>query len=249
VAAAFVLATALAAVPNAGPAVDVLRLLHSGVDYHKDTSHSFFLAGAQSVMCARNSGIYAGALLFVVWAWVSGLGRAQGFPPLRVGLALALFVGVMAADGFNSLAAELGYPTPYAPATALRLGTGLLAGVAVAAYFLPVLNGLLWRASDERPVLPGYRSLPLALLMPSALWLGVVLRVDALALPVALLTTVATLGLFGGVNLLFLILVLRKDRQFGRAGELLRPGAAALALASAQLALLAWVVRAVVSKA
>ncbi|MDP9381717.1 MAG: DUF2085 domain-containing protein [Chloroflexota bacterium] len=234
---------ALALVPNTQAVIAALRLFHSGVDYHEDASHSFFLAGAQSVMCARNTGIYTGALLLFLWAWASGRGRAQGFPPLRLGLALALLFGVMVADGVNSLVAEIGYPTPYEPTIPLRLGTGLLAGVAVGPYFLPVLNGLLWRDADARPALPSYRALLGVVLLAALLWLAVVLGIDALALPVALLTTGATLALFGGVNLLFLLLALRRDNRVERVRDLLWPGAVALSLALVQLSLLSWLVR------
>lgn len=232
----------LGALPVSGPVIQALGALHSGLYHHEGESHSFVLGGQQSVLCARNTGIYVGALLAVLGIGVSGRGSATGAPPLRVGVVLALFVGVMAADGFNSLADDLGYPTPYEPSTALRLGTGLLAGIAVGAYFLPVLNGLLWRDADPRRVLPDLRALPPLLAAPAALWLVVMLGIDALALPVALLTATASLLLFGGVNLLFLVLLLRLDNRYGRARELLPPAAAAASVAAVQLALLAWAV-------
>ena len=240
-----VLVSVLGGLGGAGPVIHALRLLHSGVDYHEDASHSFFLAGAQSIICARNTGIYCGAFLTVLWAWAAGRGRAQGLPPLRVGLVLALLFGTMVADGFNSLAADLGYPSPYAPTTALRLGTGLLAGTAAGVYFLPVLNGLLWREPDERPVVPGYGALGRLLLPQLALWLAVMLGLDTLALPVALLTTAASLALLGGINLIFIVILLKLDNRVARLGQLLRPGTAALAVALVQLGLLAWLVRAV----
>jgi hypothetical protein len=105
-----------------------------------------------------------------------------------------------------------------------------------------VLNGLLWRDSDTRCVLPDLWVLPPLLAAPAALWLVVILGLDALALPVALLTAAASLLLFGGVNLLFLVLLLRLDNRFRRARELLRPGAVAASVAVVQLALLAWAV-------
>lgn len=233
---------ASASAPVAGPVIDALRWAHSGVDYHPDASHSFFLAGRQSVQCARNTGLYTGALLLLASAWATGRGRTTRFPSRPVALALALGFGVMVLDGLNAVLGDLGYPTPYRPTIWGRLGTGLLAGVAVAAAALPVANGILWRAPDRRPIVPGLRALGAALLAPLLLWIGVVLRVDTLALPVALLTTAATLVLFGGVNLLVLVLARRAENRYAAAPEIARPFGAGVALAVAQVGLLAWLV-------
>lgn len=237
---------AVGSLPGAAPLIDGMRLLHSGVDYHPDATHSFFLNGRQSVICARNTGIYTGAFLTMLWAWATGRGRAQGFPPLRMGVVLATFVGIMAADGFNSLAADMGYPSVYEPTNPLRLLTGLLAGVAVTAYFLPVVNSLFWREPREGAVLGDFRSLCALLGLLAILWLVVVLGVDAFALPVAGLTTAASLVLFGAVNLLFLVLILKRENGYDRARDLLFPASMALLLSLAQLTLLAWVMRAFV---
>lgn len=236
----FVAATGL--IPP-GAVMEKLRLLHSGVDYHPDSTHSFFLSGQQSVICSRNTGIYTGALLTMAWAWAANRGRALSFPPIRIGIVLALFVGIMAADGFNSLAADIGYPSAYEPSNWLRLGTGLLAGAAIVLYFLPVLNSLLWREGQYQPVIGSPRSLGALLMWPAALWLLVTLHVDVVALPVALLTTTASLVLFGSLNLLFLTVILHRENRFRRVHDLLRPALASLALALAQLVALAFIVQ------
>lgn len=225
------------------PVMEALRLLHSGVDYHPDSTHSFFLDGQQSVICARNTGIYAGALLTLMWAWATGRGQALGFPPLRIALVLALFVGVMVADGFNSLTMDLEYPTPYQPHNLLRLGTGLLAGLAVGAYVLPVVNSIIWRNGTQRAVVPGFGSLGALLTCLGLLWAVVALRLDAFALPVAALTTAASFVLFGIVNVLFLVLILRRENRYAGAHDLARLGAVAVVIALAQLAILAVIVR------
>ncbi|MEJ7653460.1 MAG: DUF2085 domain-containing protein [Chloroflexia bacterium] len=207
-----------------GPVFRVLRVLHSGVDYHPDSTHSFFLSGEQSIICARNSGLYAGALLAVVWAWATGRGRAIEFPQLRVAIVLAIFVLAMALDGFNSVAWDIGYATPYDPTNPLRLATGLLAGAAVGTYFLPVLNGLIWRSSLPSSALPGYRSLVGLTLVLAGYWAVVTLGLDVFALPVALTTAGASFVLFGGANLIFLLLLRRSENTMDRARDLLRPG-------------------------
>ncbi len=228
-------------------AMDAMRLLHAGVDYHPDSTHSFFLGGEQSVQCARNSGIYIGAFLTLPWAWLTGRGRASGFPPIRLGMVLALGFGLMVADGINSLVADLGYSAAYPPSTALRLGTGLLAGTAAGWYFLPVVNGLLWRQSDERPAIRGARWMAGLLAVECSLLLAILLDVAWLAVPVAALTSVASVTLFGSVNLLLLVLILRSDNRYENVRELASPAAVAACAALVQLGLLAVLVRTVVA--
>jgi uncharacterized membrane protein len=229
---------------GATPAViGALRLLHSGLYYHPDNSHSLYPDGYQSVLCARNTGIYAGALLAGLWALATGRGRAGGLPARGPGVALALGFAAMAADGLNSLVDDIGLRALYAPTNELRLATGLLAGLAVGVCFLAVINSLLWRAPAPRPVVPDWRSLGGLLLAPAALWLGLALGLPALSLPLAVLTAAASLALFGAVNLLFLSLVLRWENRFDRAGQLGAPAAIAVAVAVLQLGGLAWLVQ------
>ena len=239
--------TASIAALGTGRAMDAMRLLHAGVDYHPDSSHSFVLDGQQSVQCARNTGIYLGAFLTLPWAWLSGRGRATGLPPIRMGMVLALCFGIMVADGVNSLAAELGYDAVYSPTTALRLGTGLLAGTAAGWYFWPVLNSVVWQQHDERPVLRGVNWLLALLGIELSVWLAVLLEVNWLAVPLAVLTSAASLTLFGGVNLLLLVLLLRSENRYRRVGDIARPATVALSAALTQLLLLAALVRVVVA--
>lgn len=228
-------------------AMDVMRLLHAGVDYHPDPSHSFFLGGERSVQCARNTGIYLGAFLTLPWAWVTGRGRATGFPPMRLGMVLALCFGIMVADGVNSLVADLGYRAAYPPNTGLRLGTGLLAGTAAGWYFLPVLNGVLWQQVDERPVNRGVFWMVALWAIELGIWLAVIIEVDWLVVPMAALTSAASLTLFGSVNLLLLILLLRSENRYERVQDLVRLISVAICAATMQLGLLAVLVRLVVA--
>ncbi len=226
----------------AGPVIGFLRALHSGVDYHSDSTHHLFLGGHQSIICARNTGIYVGALLTWFWAWGSGKGRACRFPPFRVAAVLALLVGVMAADGLNSLVADMGYQPAYSPHNLLRLATGLGAGTAVAAYLLPVVSSVLWCSAPEEPILPSIRALLALLGLQAALWVIVALRVALFALPLALLTTLASLVLFGAINLLVIVVLRGWDNTFDTVRQIMQPGGAAVALALVEMAALALVI-------
>lgn len=231
---------------GADRAVGALRLLHGGVDYHPDASHSLLLGGSESVMCARNTGIYCGVLLTALWAWTSGRGTACRFPPRRVMLALGALAGIMAVDGLNSLLADMGYWSAYEPSNLLRLATGLGAGVAAGAVFVPVLNGLLWTAPRGEPFVPSLRALLALLAWQAAFYAPVAVGIGALALPLALATTGASLALFGGVNLLALLIVLRRENAYRRVREAIPLVGVAVGLALLELAGLAWLVRGVI---
>lgn len=236
--------TLLGMAVDPGGAVWAMRMLHSGVDYHPDSTHSLMLDGYRSVICARNTGIYVGALFSVAWLWVSGRGRMAGFPPLRVTLLLALGFAAMAFDGWNSLMLDLGRWHPYTPNNELRLATGLLAGTAVGPFLVPVLGTLLWREMYAAPSVASLRQLG-ALLVPSALlWAGAASGLGVLALPVAVLTTAASIVLFGAVNLIVVLSL----AGYEPAANDLRPAArlllAATVLTLAELGALAFLVQA-----
>jgi|GEM_PF-1494925 len=188
----------------------VLRWLHSGLDYHPDNSHSIMLGGFPSVVCARNTGIYVGTLTVYFWSLLSSRTRLFGFPSLRISIILASFVVLMAVDGFNSLAHDLGISTPYKTTTLTRLGTGLLMGTAAGCFLVPVLNGILWKESSNKPFVDNTRSLAGLLCMQVPLFLIVALKLDFFALPLALLTTMATIVLFTTINLIFIVAIFNR---------------------------------------
>lgn len=96
-------------------------------------AHSFQFSGQPLPVDARMTGIYLGAASSL--AWYLPICRARHSAQFTRGawILFALFIGVMALDGLNSLATDLSLPTPYAPSNLLRLVTGLLAGGAIGA--------------------------------------------------------------------------------------------------------------------
>ncbi|MDQ3855321.1 MAG: hypothetical protein M3281_02875, partial [Chloroflexota bacterium] len=138
-------------------------------------------------------------------------------------------------------------PSPYAPMNWLRLATGLLAGAAVAAYFLPVVNTLVWAKGSATAIFPTLRSVLSLLLWLNLFWAAIALGLDVMALPVALITAAASVTLFGCLNLLFLVLVTRRENRVERASQLLRPALVCAALAVGELLALVWVVHGVLA--
>lgn len=191
-----------------------LTALDAGICAQNPT-HSFFPAGQQLPLCARNTGIYIGfATTFVM---LVGLGRvrASSFPGRWVAVILGLAVLMMAVDGFNSLFLDLGLPHPYQPHNLLRLATGLGTGVAMCAFIVPVANSLIWRDEDERAsfATPGALAVMLPALLLVFLAVGRSPQIPPLLYPIALLSTA---GLVIALSLVNLAFVLGATNRVGR---------------------------------
>src|SRR5262245_4467600 len=79
-------------------------------------SHSFLLGGERLPFDARMTGIYGGFLGAANYLGARRRYRAAGLPSWPTIGVLVLFVGVMGADGFNSLFQDMGWRHFYEPA-------------------------------------------------------------------------------------------------------------------------------------
>src|SRR5205823_4373449 len=126
---------------------DKLRTLAAGLCAQRP-GHSYFLGDVQLPLEARMGGIFAGFLIGVLYLLWAGRARAALLPPPGVQALLLGLMGVMALDGTNALAYDLGLPSLYPPHNALRLATGLVCGLALSLLAVPVLAGALWQDWD-----------------------------------------------------------------------------------------------------
>ncbi len=113
-------------------------------------SHSLQLGGTTLPLDARMTGMYIGAAATSFWLLAIGRARATKRPARPVLTMLALFVLVLAVDGFNALAVDLGLPHPYEPSNALRLATGVLAGTTIGVALVHLIAASLWIQADRR---------------------------------------------------------------------------------------------------
>lgn len=140
-------------------------------------SHSLQLGDATLPIDARMTGIYLGVAATALWLVCARRLRSRARPPLSVCLTLAIFVLLMAADGFNALLFDLGWPVLYLPSNMVRLITGLLAGVALGAGLGYLFAITIWRV------------------VPSGV--AIVTRPIELAAPVSLATLLGAVALSG----------------------------------------------------
>lgn len=179
-------------------------------------SHSLRIGGELLPMDARMTGIYIGAAVTAIWLVVAGAATYARVPPRRVVAILALFVGLLGADGFNALAFDLGLPHPYEPSNVLRLATGVLGGVALGVALTFLFAATMWARPDRARPLVNH---PATLAVP----LGIGCALGGLALsglpvlygPFALGLLVAAGGVFAMLAIIALALVSNRAWTYG----------------------------------
>lgn len=187
-----------------GTLIERMRALDAGICAQLPT-HLFYPGGQSLPLCARNTGIYTGVTSTVLVLWATGRLRTARLPGWGVAALLGLAVLLMAVDGFNSLFLDLRLPHLYEPHNLLRLATGLGTGVGMAAFLVPVANGLIWREEDERPSFA--RVSQLGVLVPVLVLAFFLVGSQAawLLYPLALYSTAGLLLALSLVNLVFVI--------------------------------------------
>ena len=213
------LLTVLAFLPGSS-LLDRLRWLDSGICAQLPT-HSFYPGGQELPLCARNTGIYLGFIVTLLTLYATGRGRAQRLPPWPIIVALVSGVSILAIDGLNSFFLDLGLPHLYQPHNLIRLATGLVTGLALAALSLPGMNRLFWRTYDEQRSISSWTML-LSFTPALILCFFAVISQSALVLyPIALLSTAGILITVSSINLIVIVAVSRRDEAFERYRDLL----------------------------
>lgn len=197
---------------------------------HQLPERSLFGGGVQVPVCARDTGIYVGVIVSLLVIAVLQPRRPAGFPSRAVAVLLGGFVLTMALDGATS------YAGLRETTNAIRLATGLLAGYAIGAVAVPLLNEQLWRVSsgervlgERRALLVWLASIPLAFAL--SWWGGDVLGpVYPLAVAAAILASLVA------VNLIIVTLVPAFERRADRLAQAWLPLLLAFGLAWVEIA-------------
>lgn len=205
---------------------------------HRLIDHSFVIGGRQLPLCARCSGTYLGALAGLAVLLLRGRGKASRFPARPQLLVFAAFMLAWGIDGTNSFLALMGWPHLYEPGNVLRLITGTLEGTAIAAVLLPALNLTLWRKPDSQRSVGSWRDLAWLLAGGGVIILAVSSELDALLLPLALLSGAMVPALLGILNAMLYLAGIHREGRAERRREVIAPLLIGLALALGEIALI-----------
>jgi uncharacterized membrane protein len=214
--------------------IERLRALDSGICAQLPT-HSFYPGGQRLPLCARNTGIYLGFSIGVLSLFQRGLIRSARMPKGWVALGLLGFIALMGIDGLNSLFLDLHLPHLYQPDNFLRLTTGLLAGTAMAAFLVPVVNGILWRKPDLRAAYGSWRFMGLLAPFLVLAFLAVAAQWGWLLYPIAILSSVGIVTALSLINLTFVLAFTGRMERFTRAVQVAPAATLAVGLALLEL--------------
>ncbi len=217
--------------------IERLRAIDGGICAQLP-SHTLFPGGVRLPLCSRNTGIYLGVIIGIGYIMYRGRGKSAEIPTGIVRNILFSGVALMAIDGFNSLFVDLGLPHLYQPNNLLRLATGLLTGIAVAAFLLPVTNSVLWQKYDDRASIAHVAQL-LPLIPVLAVAFVLVASHPAWTLyPGAIISTLGVVGTVFGINLTLLVSVSRKVGRYSTIRQSIPMMALALAASVGELMIL-----------
>jgi len=175
-------------------------------------------------LCTRDSGLYVGALLGMVYLLARRRWRAAGRPPRWFWAILAAIVALFVVDVLNSVALDwFNTKLLYPPNNILRLTSGLLMGLVVSVPLLWAINLSFAGRQRERPILAHWAD-PLGLLLVgaaggAALWSGW----PPLHIPLLVLSVGGAVAMLAAGNTLAILTINRGKELLADTWEIFTP--------------------------
>ncbi|MCL5997943.1 MAG: DUF2085 domain-containing protein [Chloroflexi bacterium] len=203
-------------------------------------AHSVFIGGQQMPIEARMFGMFAGALLALLYFTARGQLGAAALPRgWRLGLCVTLF-GVMVFDGTQALLYDMGLLQLYAPNLYLRLGTGLASGVGIAMLLLPLANLALWqKPRTTTGLFTGWQDVAGMAAVQAVLFAVTLANWAPVLLPLALFNSAAIITIITTLMTLVWVLITGHTARFTRLRDVVGYWAAGFILAAAFMTALA----------
>ncbi len=158
-------------------------------------------------------GIFLGFLCAVAVVLIFGRLRASQPPHGALGLACWALIALTGLDGLNAFFADGNLPHLYAPNTAVRLLTGLGAGLGVGLMAVPVVAGVLWARPIDEAAIEDPLELIGGLALAGLVGALVLAGVGVLLWPVALAMLAGVVVAFGVANLYIVVLATGRRHQ------------------------------------
>lgn len=203
---------------------------------HRIDGRSFHIHGRPLPLCARDTGIYLGALVGFVVVGASGRSRAGQMPPTPILATLVAFIFIMGVDGLNSYSHFFeNTPHLYTPRNWLRLVTGTFHGLALSSLVYPVLNMTLWKNVEPEPTIANFKELGGLVLVCALMIELVLLEVPVILYPLAILSALGVVMMLTAVNTMIAVIVMRREGAYTRWRELVLPILMGLTLSFVEL--------------
>lgn len=206
---------------------------------HRIPARSFFVAGTQLPLCARDTGMFSGALLGLIGFALVLRQRAAHFPARPFVFVFAASFVAWGLDGVNSYwLLATGRTLVYEPQNWLRLVTGALMGISLSAFVAAFFNQAVWRRFEDVPSVQSWRDLGWLMTIAAVVVALVLWRPDFLYGPLALTSAAGVLTLLTIVNGLLVLIALKRHGQIERWVQLIAPGLAGVALTVVEIGLI-----------
>ena len=204
-------------------------------------AHTVDMAGMRLPLCARNTGIYSGFLVTVLYLLAIGRASAAKLPPWPILITLLAFIVVMGVDGFNSLLMDLFLPHLYTPRNELRTLTGIGMGVAMAVLIFLMFNmSLRQNPATEQRIIGNWLELGGALLINLLVLAAMYGNVALMFWPIAFSAWLGITGILYGINVLLTALFMGYEGKIVRMIQLAKPATWALVFTLIELGALSW---------
>lgn len=207
-----------------GSLLDKLFIINSGVCAQR-LAHSYFFDGQQLPLEARMIGIFGAFSLTLLFLWFIGRGRTLRLPPLKITLVLVALIVPVAVDGLNATLYDMGWFHLYEPQLVLRIITGTLSGIGIAALVQPFFNLLVWRYAYPGGPLQRWRELGFALLIGVGLILATMSGWGPLFWPITFLAVGGVFTMLVILNLMIALSLSGKQNWAQKPADLLTPAA------------------------
>ncbi len=171
------------------------------------------VGGALMPIDARDAGIYLALLLGVGMAVAVGRGRSGAWPPNHISALLGGLFLAMVLDGINSSLQTRGLHGLYNTTNALRVVTGVGAGLAAAILGLPLVNRVVWRAPDDEAVAADIAELGGFVVGAAVLALVLLAPPARLYYPLSTLAVAGVLAGWGLVNAVVVTVAMRREHR------------------------------------
>jgi uncharacterized membrane protein len=156
---------------------------------HQIPERSIFIDGKQLPVCARDTGLYLGSLLSLLFIVATGRRDRNAIPSMYISFAFVFFMLLLAIDGITS------YLGVRATTNGIRLATGLLVGIGLPFFMYPLAVDNILKPRTEKPILSRWYELPLLIVLTAGVSLITYYSHSGLYYPLSILITLGIIAL------------------------------------------------------